>query len=93
VNIIFYTIQKDLSNDVWHAPIGAHLTFALKGFVVTNQIINLSPNPFLNHNSCISSLNEQCEGSLGRHILRLIQWYFGGQNWCLFALSIKILNI
>jgi hypothetical protein len=31
---ISYSFQKDLSNSVLHAPIGDHLTLALKGFVV-----------------------------------------------------------
>jgi hypothetical protein len=62
---ISYNPQKDLSNNVLHASIGDNLTFALRGFVVGNQILNLTPILFFYHNSCISGLNEQCEGTLG----------------------------
>jgi hypothetical protein len=40
---ISYSPQKDLSNNVLHAPIGDHLTPALRGFVVKSQIPNLTP--------------------------------------------------
>jgi hypothetical protein len=62
--------QKDLSKGVLHAPIIDHLTLALKGFVVGNQIINLTPNPSFDHNSCILYLNEQCNNILGIYISR-----------------------
>jgi hypothetical protein len=61
---ISYSPQKDLSNGVLHAPIGDHLALALKGFMVRNQIPNLTPNLSFDHNSCILGLNEQCEGTL-----------------------------
>jgi hypothetical protein len=52
---IYYNLQKYLSNNVWHVLVRPHLTPASKGFVVKNQISTL-----LYHNSCFSSLNEQC---------------------------------
>jgi hypothetical protein len=39
-----YSPQKDISNGVLHTPIKNHLTPALKGFVVKNQIPNLTPD-------------------------------------------------
>ncbi len=48
---------------------------------------------FFNHNSCISSPNEQCEGILGIYTSRPFQWYPRGHIWCLFAFSTKVLNI
>jgi len=42
---ISYNLQKDLSNDVFHAPIKDNLTLAPKGFVVGNQNFNLT-QPF-----------------------------------------------
>jgi hypothetical protein len=56
--VIFYNFQKDLSNSVLHAPIKYHLTPSLRGF--ENLILDFS----FDHNSCLSSLNEQCEGNL-----------------------------
>jgi hypothetical protein len=53
-----YNHQKDLSNGVLHAPIGDHFTFASRVFVVRSQIHNLIFDPFFNHNSCKSGLNE-----------------------------------
>jgi hypothetical protein len=47
VRAIYYSPQKDLSNNVFHAQIGVHLTFALKGFVVGSQISNLTFDPLL----------------------------------------------
>jgi hypothetical protein len=60
----YHVALKNLSNSVKHAPIRPHLTFAWKGFMVGSQIENLTPALFLNHNSCKSSLNDQCEGTL-----------------------------
>ncbi len=56
---LYYGLQKDLSNDVLHALIGNHSTLTLRGFVVGNQIPNLTPILSFDHNSCISYLNEQ----------------------------------
>jgi hypothetical protein len=53
VRVIYYNPQKDLSSIVLHNPIKDHLTPALRGFVVGNQILNLTPNPSFDHNSCI----------------------------------------
>jgi hypothetical protein len=64
-NILFF--QKDLSNTILHPPIEDHLTFALRGFVVRNQIPNLTFDPSFDHNSCISYLNEKYEGN-SRHV-------------------------
>jgi hypothetical protein len=47
---IFYIPQKYFSNGLYHAPIEPHLTLAFKGFVVGNQIPNLTFTPF-DHNS------------------------------------------
>ncbi len=44
---ISYSSQKDISNGVLHAPIRAHVTLALKGFVVGSQILNLIFDLFL----------------------------------------------
>jgi hypothetical protein len=90
---ISYSLQKNIFNGAWHAPIKAHLTVAIREFVVESQIPNLTPNPSFDHNSCISSLNEQCEDTLGIYILIPFQWCFGGPNWCLFTLSTKAPNI
>ncbi len=46
---LFYSPQKFLFNGVLHAPIGDHLTFILRGFVIWSQIPNLIPTPFLTH--------------------------------------------
>ncbi len=51
----FYILEKDFSNSVLHSSIGNDLTLVLRGFVVGNQIFNLTFGPFFYHNSCISS--------------------------------------
>jgi len=61
---ISYSLQKTLSNGLQHAPIRTHLTPAFKGFVVESQIPNLIHAPSFDHNSCKSSLNDQCEVTL-----------------------------
>jgi hypothetical protein len=61
--------------------------------VVGNLIPNLTRGPFFYHNSCISSLNEQCKGTLSIYIFKKFQWYHGGPIWCLFDFSTKALNI
>jgi hypothetical protein len=90
---LFYSSQKGISNGALHAPIRVHLTLALKGFVVGSQILNLILNPFFYHNSCISSLNKQCEGTLGICTSRILQWSLKDSIWCLFGFSTKVLNI
>ncbi len=77
--VISYNPQKDLSNNVLHAPIGDHLTFALKGFMVENQISNLILGPSFDHNSCISGLNEQCEGILNIYTSKSSNCIMGAQ--------------
>jgi len=64
------SLQKYLSNDVSHTPIKAYLTLSFKEFVIRNQISNLTHAPSCNHNSCKSSLNAQCEGTLSIYDLR-----------------------
>jgi hypothetical protein len=59
---IFYSPQKDFFNNVLHASIKDHLMPTLKGFVVRNQIPNLTPDSSFDHNSCILGLNEKCKG-------------------------------
>jgi hypothetical protein len=88
-----YNLQKDFSNRVSHTPIRNHLTPALRGFVVGSQILNLTPDLSFDHNSCISSLNEQCKGTFGIYTLRPFQWYLEGPIWCFFSFLIKVLNI
>jgi hypothetical protein len=90
---IFYSPQKDLSNDVLHASIKDHLTPILRGFIIGSQIHNLTSKLSFDHNSCISGLNEQCEGILGIYTLRNFQWYHEGPIWWLFIFSTKALNI
>jgi hypothetical protein len=68
---IFYRPQKYLSNNVLHILIRDHLTPALTRFVVGNQIPNLIFDPSFDHNSCISSLNEGCEGTSNIYNSRL----------------------
>jgi hypothetical protein len=80
-----YNPQKDLSNGASHTLIEDHLTPTLRGFVVRSQIPNLILDPSFDHNSCISGLNEQYEGTLGIHILRPFQWYLDGLIWCFFS--------
>jgi hypothetical protein len=41
---ISYSLQKDLSNGIFHASIKDHLIPPLRGFLVGNQIPNLIPN-------------------------------------------------
>jgi len=55
--------------------------------------ISIWLNLSFDHNSCISGLNEQCEGTLNIYRLRIVQWYHGHPIWCLLAFSTKILNI
>jgi hypothetical protein len=86
---IFYIPQKDFSNGVLNPPIEDHLTPTLREFVVGNQIPNLTPNPSFDHNSCISNLNEQCEGTLGIYTSIPFQWYYSGPIWCLFSFPTK----
>jgi len=43
---IFYNLQKDLSNNVFHASIKVHLTLILNGFVLENQISNFDSQLF-----------------------------------------------
>jgi hypothetical protein len=85
--------QKYLSNGVSHTSIKAYLTFFFKEFVIKNQISNLTPTPSCNHNSCKSSLNEQCEGTLSIYDSRIFLWCPRGSMWCLFTFPIKTLNI
>jgi hypothetical protein len=88
-----YYSQKDISNGVSHVPIKNHLTLALRGFLVENQILNLVLDPSFDHNSCILGLNEQCKGTLGIYTSKPFQWYIGGPIWCLFTFPTKVLNI
>ncbi len=92
VKTIFYSLQKDLFNNL-HALRRDHLTHVLMGFVVESQIPNFTSNLFFNHNSCILGLNEHCEGTLGIYTSRHFQWYHKGSIWCLFSFSTKALNI
>ncbi len=87
---ISYSTQKDISNGVWQTLIKAYLAPTLKGFVVGSEIFNLNLNPSFDYNSCILGLHKQCKGILSNYILKHFQWYFGGPNWCSFALSIKV---
>ncbi len=48
---ISYSLQKNLCNGLYHAPIKAHLTPIFKGFVVGNQIFDLTLGPSFDHNS------------------------------------------
>ncbi len=91
--VIFYSPKKNLSNGVWHIPIGDHLTPAFRKFVVMSQIPNLIIDISFDHNSCISYLNEQCEGTLDIYTSRPFQWDLGGSIWCSFSFSTKALNI
>jgi hypothetical protein len=91
--IIYYSPQKDLFNNLLHAQIGNLLTLAQRWFVVENQISNLTPSLSFDHNSCISYLNEQWDGTLGIYTSKTFQWYFGGPICYLFAFSTKALNI
>ncbi len=61
---ISYSPQKTISNGLQHAPIRIQLTLVFKGFVVESQIPNLIHVPSFDHNSCKSSLNDQCEVTL-----------------------------
>ncbi len=61
---ISYSPKKYLSNGVLHALIEAHLTLSFKEFMIRSQILNLIIAPSFDHNSCKSSLNEQCDGTL-----------------------------
>jgi hypothetical protein len=70
VMAIFYSFQKILSNSVWQTPIKPHLTPNFKGYMVGNQILNLTFIFFLYHNSCKSGLNEPCEGTLSIFVSR-----------------------
>ncbi len=74
---ISYNLQKYFSKGVLHAPIRDNLISVLKGFVVKSQILNLTLGLFFNHNSFISSLNEQCQGILCIYILTPFIWYLG----------------
>jgi hypothetical protein len=93
VKAISHSLQKNIYNGAWHAPIRAYLTLAIKEFVVKNQILNLTLDSSFDHNSCISNFNEQCVDTLGIYILTHFQWCLGGPNWCLFSLSTKVPNI
>jgi hypothetical protein len=62
---ISYSPYKNISSGVSYTPIKDDLTPILRGFVVGSKILNLIPNLFLGHNSCILGLNEQCKGTLG----------------------------
>jgi hypothetical protein len=59
-----------------------------QGFVVGSQIPNLTIALFINHNSCKSCLNEQCEGTLSICASKPF-----GPIWCLFAFPMKAMNI
>jgi len=91
--IISYSPQKDLSKGLKHALIGPHLTPTFKGFVVKNQIPNLTLAPSFDHNSRKSSLNEQWEGTWSIYALGIFQWCPRGPIWCLFSFLTKALNI
>jgi hypothetical protein len=88
-----YSPQKDLSNNVSHALTGDHSTLTLRGFVVGNQVHNLVPILSFDHNSCISYLNEQWEGTWGIYTSRTFQWYPKVPIWCLFTFLTKAMNI
>ncbi len=55
---ISYSSWKYLSNDVYHAPIGLHLTPDFKGFIIKSQVFYLTHAPSFDCNSCKSCLNE-----------------------------------
>jgi hypothetical protein len=92
--ILSYSPWKDLSNGVLHASIGDHLIPNLKEFVIESLILNyLTFSLSFERNSCKSSLNEQCEGTLGIYTSRPFQWYYKGLIWCFFSFLNKALNI
>jgi hypothetical protein len=45
------------------------------------------------HNSCVLSLNEQCNDTLGFYTSRPFQWYPRSLIWCLFTFLTKAPNI
>jgi hypothetical protein len=61
--------------------------------MVGNQIPYLTPTLSFDHNSCKSSLNEQCDGTLSIYTSRPFQWYPRGPMSCIFAFPTKVLNI
>ncbi len=64
-----------------------------KGFMVENKIPNVTPVFSFDHNSCKSSLNEQCKGILSIYASKPFQWCLGDSIWCLFSFPTKNLNI
>ncbi len=56
--------SKKLSNGVLYTLIGDNLTPSLRGFVIGSQVSNLTLDLSFDHNSCISNLSGQCEGTL-----------------------------
>jgi hypothetical protein len=61
--------------------------------VYSTFIPNLTPMFSFDHNSCKSSPNDQCKGTLSIYAWSYFQWYHGGPIWCLFSFSTKALNI
>jgi len=90
VKIIFYNLQKDLSNGIWYVSIEAHLTLILKGFVVGSQIFNLTPNFSFDCNSCISNLNKQCKCILNIYTLKPFQRCLGAQIGACLPFQLKV---
>ncbi len=90
---ISYSPWKYLSNSVYYGWIEPHLTPAFKGFVVGSQIPYLTTAPSFDHNSCKSSLNEQCKATLSIYASRPFWWWLGGPILCFFAFPTKVLNI
>jgi hypothetical protein len=85
VKELSYIPKKIISKGVSHALIRDYLTLALRGFVIGSQILNLTPTLSFDHNSCILSLNEQCEGTLAFTPQDLSNGILGAQfGACLF---------
>ncbi len=93
VRTIFYSLWKYLSYDVYHTSIKPHLTPIFKGFVVGNQIPNLTLAPSFDHNSCKLGLNEQCKGTLSIYASWVSNGILRAQFGVFFPFSTKALNI
>ncbi len=61
--------------------------------MVRSQIPNLIPSLSFDHNSCISGLNEHCEGTLSIYHQEISNGILGAQIGVCLPFSTKVLNI
>jgi len=85
----FIAFKKKKFNNLLHASIRDHLMPTLRGFMVRNQIPNLTLGSSFDHNSCILSLNEQCKNILAIALQDLSNGILGAQFYFILPCQLR----